>query len=106
VVNKTYDDRCSAKDDRARTGEAVGLVGITYTRNIGENPGLYAKLCRTRDYSRNELCPEHVSLRYLHVVTELEVRDELQRLGHRDVTVGGERMEYDEQDGLKLTPMS
>ena len=76
--------------------EAIRLVGIAHVRDIREHPRLNAELHGAGDNCGDDLCPEHRPRRDLHVVAELEVGREGERLGHGDVTPG---LEHHHRDG-------
>ena len=84
-TNDTPDDRRSAEHLRAGANEATFSLGGTDALDVGEQPSLDTELDGTADDGRNDLAPEHGARRNLHVVTELEVGRELQRLRHGDV---------------------
>jgi hypothetical protein len=77
--------------------KAVLLGGGAHILDIGEHPGLDAQL-RSASYDGcDDLAPEHDARRYLHVMTELKVRSELQGLSHGDIAPG---LEHHHGDGL------
>lgn len=69
----------------ARTDKPVLLARLAHILDIREHPCLYAELNRARHHRRDRLRAEHRPRRDLHVVAQLEVRGELERLRHSDV---------------------
>lgn len=69
----------------------VGLIRRAHPLDVGEHPRLNSELNSACKGSGDDLTPEHGARRDLHVMSELHVRSEGQRLGHRDVTVGLEQ---------------
>ena len=103
--NDTPDDRRSPEHRGRRANEAAILVIIAHAMNVGEHPSLNTELNGASDDGGNGLTPEHRTRpiqerlvsrslmqsndsysRNLHIMTELEVRRELQGLHHRDVS--------------------
>ena len=76
--------------------EAIWLIRGAHALNVREHPCLNTELDSAGDDSSDDLRPEHGARWDLHVVTELEVGSELQRLGHRDVSPG---LEHHHGDG-------
>ena len=65
--------------------EAIWLIRGAHALNVREHPCLNTELDSAGDDGGDDLRPEHGAWRNLHVMAELEVGGELQRLGHRDV---------------------
>ena len=71
--------------------------------NVAEHPRLDAELDSAGDSGGDDLAPEHGSRRDLHVVAELEVGRERQRLRHRDVAPRLEHHHCDRSSGKRIT---
>ena len=65
--------------------EAIRLIRGAHALNVREHPCLNTELNSAGDDGGDDLRPEHGAWRNLHVMAELKVGGELQRLGHRDV---------------------
>ena len=87
-ANNTPDDRRSTEHLCAGADETPLSLGGTDALDVREQPGLDTELDGTADDGRNDLAPEHGARRNLHVVTELEILSELERLHHGNVTPG------------------
>jgi hypothetical protein len=94
-TDDTPDDGGGTEGLCARADEE--LVVVADTRDVGEHPGLDTKLNSAGKGGRNHLSPEHGTRRDLHVVTELHVTRESERLSHGDVTPS---LEQHHGDGL------
>ena len=95
-ANDTPDDRGGTEHGRARAGKVVLLVVRAHIINISEHPALHAELDRAGKGGRDDLTPEHGARGHLHVVAELEVGGEGERLRHGDVAPG---LEHHHGDG-------
>ena len=84
----THDDRSRPKHLRAGTNESILLTRRAHILDVRKHPRLHAELHRPRKDRRNNLAPEHRAGRDLHVMTELEVGGEGERLRHRNVPPG------------------
>lgn len=80
--NNTPHDARRPKHLRARTNKPVLLVRLAHILDIREHPRLHAELDRARHHRRDRLRAEHRPRRDLHVMAQLEVRRELERLRH------------------------
>jgi len=83
--NDTPDDRRSAEHRGAQANKAIIRITIADILDMREHPSLYAQLRRKCDDRSDNLSPEHRSRRNLHIMTELEVGSERERLVHGDV---------------------
>ena len=92
-------DRRRPKHLRTGTDKPVLLVWTAHVRYVGEHPRLHAKLDRPRDDRAHDLRPEHRPRRDLHVMPELEVGRERERLRHRDVPPRFEHHHRDRSSG-------
>ena len=64
----------------------VRLIYRTHALDVGKHPRLDAELHSTSNDCSSDLSPEHRARGHFHVVAELEIRCELERLEHRDVS--------------------
>ncbi len=62
------------------------MIGGAKTFNVGEHPRLNAELHGASDYGSDDLTEEHGAMCDLHVVGQLEITRELQRLRHGNIT--------------------
>jgi hypothetical protein len=97
------DDARRAEDGRARADEVVLLVAVAHVFDVGEHPSLHAELDGARDGGRDHLAPEHWAGRDFHVVSELEVAREGERLRHGDVAPGLEHHHCDRPAGKRVS---
>jgi hypothetical protein len=81
-------DRRSAKYLRRGTYESVLLIGVADPWYVRKHPGQNAQLRRPRDDRRDNLRREHRPRRDFHVLPQLEVGGEGQRLRHSGVAPG------------------
>ena len=91
----TPNDARRPKHLRARANKPVRLVLLAYPFDVREHPRLHAELHRACDDRCDCLRAKHRPRRDLHIVSELEVRRELQRLRHGGVTPGLEQHHSD-----------
>ena len=81
------DDGGRVEDAAPRARVAVLLVEVAYVGDAVERPVHHADLDDGRPYGRYELRREHDARRHLHVVAQLEVLREVERLPDTDVPV-------------------
>lgn len=102
-ADSTPDDARVVERLDVRAGEeAGGLVGANVLDGA-HSPLDGGQLAQTRPDGGNELGGEHRSLRDMHVVAELEILAEVQRLRHDDVSEGLEHHHSDGVAGLNVS---
>ena len=102
-VPETYDNRCGAENGGRRADKAVCLGGRAEVLDVGEHPRLHAELHGSSDDRRDDLAEEHRARCDLHVVAELKVARELQRLHHGDIAPRLEQHHRDRAAGQGIS---
>ncbi len=102
-ADDTPDDAGGAEHLGGGADEAVLLRGVAHVLDVGEHPRLDAELRGAGDDGGDDLAPEHRLGRDLHVVAELEIGGEGERLRHGDVTPGLEQHHGDGASGEAVT---